>query len=78
LLCNSVDHFHNFTTSSALQGFELLSKKYNPVNDIINDLDLLWKNVKPVSFSSLQSQHKSMEFLEQQFGIRFKDLLFAD
>jgi hypothetical protein len=28
--------------------------------------------------ASLQSQPKTMEFLEQQFGIRFKDLLFAD
>ncbi len=34
---------------SAVQHF-INDKKYNPVNEIINDLDLLWKNVKPVSF----------------------------
>jgi ubiquinone/menaquinone biosynthesis C-methylase UbiE len=28
----------------------MAAKNYNPVNDIINDLDLLWKDEKPVSF----------------------------
>ena len=34
---------------SAVQHF-IESKKYNPVDDIINELDLGWKDVKPVSF----------------------------
>ncbi|MEO5984902.1 MAG: class I SAM-dependent methyltransferase [Ferruginibacter sp.] len=34
---------------SAVQHF-IDDKKYNPVDDIINDLDLLWKDVKAVCF----------------------------
>ena len=34
---------------SAVQHF-IDAKKYNPVDDIINDLDILWKDVKHVSF----------------------------
>lgn len=34
---------------SSVQHF-IAAKNYNPVNDIINDLGLLWKNEKPVSF----------------------------
>lgn len=34
---------------SSVQHF-IDDKKYNPVNDIAHDLDLLWKNIKPVSF----------------------------
>ncbi len=34
---------------SSVQRF-MAGKNYNPVNDIINDLDLLWKDKKPVSF----------------------------
>jgi hypothetical protein len=34
---------------SAVQHF-ITAKKYDPVDDIINDLDLHWKDVKPVSF----------------------------
>ena len=34
---------------SAVQHF-IDDKKYNPVDDIVNDLDILWKDVKPVTF----------------------------
>ncbi|MEO7293168.1 MAG: SAM-dependent methyltransferase, partial [Ginsengibacter sp.] len=34
---------------SAVQHF-INDKKYNPVDDIISDLDLLWKDVQSVSF----------------------------
>ena len=34
---------------SSVQHF-IDEKKYNPVDDIMNDIDLLWKDIKPVSF----------------------------
>jgi SAM-dependent methyltransferase len=34
---------------SSVQHF-IETKKYNPIDNIINDLDLIWKNEKPVSF----------------------------
>ena len=46
--CSKDDLIGYLNSWSAVQHF-IDDKRYNPVDDIINDLDLLWKGVKPVS-----------------------------
>ena len=47
--CSKDDLIGYLNSWSAVQHF-IDDKKYNPVDDIISDLDVLWKDVKAVSF----------------------------